>query len=717
MRGRSVGRGFGVRSHARSARRRRRVRRGSLAVEAIVSLLWGKNTDVLRHYVAHRRRLVLMPAGFAGSDAASARPIQEAGGAVQVLEMLLPEGRIDEIRADAGRRAATVAHVVEQQQWPAFSAQLECEAERIRGLLTRKLEERLLPELVLVEALEVARRQHAIELVVVNEDVTSLGKTAALWARAHEIPVVHLAHSEILGELYTVHREFHADAMLAFGARGTEPYRDLGIEEQRLPVVGNPAWDRYEAFVAQRATVRREVYRHYGLNEQAPLVLFGTTWSARLSAQDICDLYERTVRAFLKAVRIIRDAGIGANVVIKDRPANAAFGKAALDAIAAETGIAPDAYRYATADTEALIVASDVVVSMDSNLSIEAMIAGVPALNYWDDRSWTLGPFFGADDGIVQATDSDLAAAVAGILTNPGFKEGVLAGMRAQRTRYDAGSGAAARVAETLARYARLPEQAHPDGQPAYPWQLLSMEQGTELHAGYIDQPRSELFPLFGHAPRCVLDVGCFTGATGAAIKQRYPGARVLGIELNHAAAQVAAGRIDRVFERKLEDLDFKAEGILPGSIDTVVLADVLEHLYDPWAAMLSLRPWLAPDAQVVASIPNTRNLLLLLGLAQGQWRYEPAGLLDVTHIRFFTKAEIVRFFHETGYEVTKMTAAPDVRLASVVGPPAGAAADVDLGKIVLKGVTHDELEELKTLQFLVLASPNGRAGNTNAEA
>lgn len=684
-------------------------------MEAIVSLLWGKNTGVLRHYVARRRRLVLTPTGFAGTDAASARDIQDAGGSVQVLEMLLPEGRIDEIRSDAASRAHAVAQAVATEQWPEFCGATACGAERVRGVLTNRLAERLLPELVLVEALEVARRTHAIELVIVNEDVTSLGKTAALWARAHNVPVVHLAHSEILGELYTVHREFHADAMLALGPRGTEPYRDLGIEERRLPVVGNPAWDQYDALVAQRALVRREVYRHFGLSEQVPLVLFGTTWSARLSAHDVPDLYERTVRAFLTAVRTIKAAGVELNVVIKDRPANAAFGKSVLDALAVEMGIGAGSFRYATGDTEALIVASDVVVSADSNLTVEAMIADVPALNYWDERSWTLGPFFGAEDGVVQTTASDLAAAIAGVITNPGFRNAVLAGMRTQRQRYYPGGGAAARAAETLTRYARLPEKASSNGQPAYPWQLLSMEHGTELHEGYIDQPRSELFPLFDHPPRRVLDVGCFTGATGQAIKQQYPGVQVLGIELNHAAAHVAAGRIDRVFERKIEELDFIAEGIQPGSIDTVILADVLEHIYDPWDMMLRLRPWLTADAQIVASIPNSRNLLLILDLVGGRWRYEPAGLLDVTHIRFFTKQEIVRFFHETGFEVTKMASAPDVRLNSVVGP-AGTATDIDLGKMVLKGVSPEELMELKTLQFLVLAHPNGRTDGSRME-
>ncbi|TAM76079.1 methyltransferase domain-containing protein [bacterium] len=716
MRRRVTGSGPRVRAYTRAARRGWRVRRGRVAVEAIVSLLWGKNTEVLRHYLARRRRIVLAPAGFAGTDAASARAVQEAGGAVQVLEHLVPEGRLDEIRADAARRAHTVAQAVESERWPEFCGVTACSVERVREVLTQRLADKLLPELVLVEALEVARRMHAIELVVVNEDVTSVGKTAALWARARKIPVVHLAHSEILGELYTVHREFHADAMVAFGPRGTEPYRDFGIEEQRLPAIGNPAWDRYDALIAQRAALRSEVFRQLGLSERAPLVLFGTTWSARLSAHDVPDLYERSTRAFLMAVRIVRAAGIELNVVVKDRPANASFGRPLLDRLAGETGIGTDAYRYATNETEALIVASDVVVSADSNLSIEAMIANIPALNLWDERSWTLGPCFSADDGIVQTTSSDLAAAIAGVITNPGFRNALLAGMSARRSRYYVGGGAALRVAEALIGYARAPEPAPSSSAPIYPWQLLSMEQGNDLHEGYIDQPRSELFALFEHQPRCVLDVGCFTGATGQAIKQRYRGAQVLGIELNHAAAQVAAERIDRVFERKIEELDFIAEGIQPGSIDTVILADVLEHIYDPWAMMLQLRPWLTEDAQIVASIPNSRNLLLIMDLVGGRWRYEPAGLLDVTHIRFFTKDEIVRFFYETGFNVAKMASAPDVRLNSVVGP-AGAATDIDLGKMVLKGVSPEELVELKTLQFLVLAHPNGRTDGSRMEA
>jgi 2-polyprenyl-3-methyl-5-hydroxy-6-metoxy-1,4-benzoquinol methylase len=240
-----------------------------------------------------------------------------------------------------------------------------------------------------------------------------------------------------------------------------------------------------------------------------------------------------------------------------------------------------------------------------------------------------------------------------------------------------------------------------------YPWQtLLDVENVNSSE--YHDSARTQLFSLFQHAPRRMLDIGCGNGATGAAVKEIHIAAHVIGIEINRAAAEVARTRIDQVIQGKFEDVDFRKAGIEPGSIDTVVLADVLEHMYNPWGALIALRPYLSQDAQVIASIPNIRNLVVLGELAAGNWRYEEWGLLDITHIRFFTLKEIRRLFEETGYSITEIRYSIDCRLSEYHERyQHEKIIDIESGNLVLKGITPEQLTEMCSAQIYVNAKPN----------
>jgi len=230
-------------------------------------------------------------------------------------------------------------------------------------------------------------------------------------------------------------------------------------------------------------------------------------------------------------------------------------------------------------------------------------------------------------------------------------------------------------------------------------WELLSTarEPGQD---GYFEHVRVELLNLFAASPRHFVDVGCGTGLTGLEAKRRFPEAIVDGFEYSAAAAAIAATRLDHVHHGNVEQMDFAALGYAPESIDGLLLADVLEHLYDPWNFLVRIRPFVAPQAQIVASIPNARNLVLLNELAAGNFTYEAAGLLDVTHIRFFTKNEILKMFAETGYEVQDMQACYDVRiprLAPIVGK-----TNIDLSAVTLRDVDQDQMVELTAIQFYV---------------
>ena len=176
----------------------------------------------------------------------------------------------------------------------------------------------------------------------------------------------------------------------------------------------------------------------------------------------------------------------------------------------------------------------------------------------------------------------------------------------------------------------------------------------TDFDPQYHQNPRVEIASFLNEAPGVVLDVGCGGGATGRLIKEKFPGTRVIGIELNPHAAQYARQFLDDVVCASIDDVEL-ARHVGEVTIGTVLLLDVLEHLYDPWRALTRIRSWIAPGTRVLASVPNIRNLASLDELAAGRWEYGPHGVLDITHVRFFTRATLRLLFEQTGYDVTHM--------------------------------------------------------------
>ena len=239
---------------------------------------------------------------------------------------------------------------------------------------------------------------------------------------------------------------------------------------------------------------------------------------------------------------------------------------------------------------------------------------------------------------------------------------------------------------------------------PQFVWRMLSTPSGTHLEFLDRDYVPVLLLDLITAEPRRVLDVGCYCGATGESIKQRWPGAKVTGIEPLTEAAREAGKRIDRVINKTVEAA-FEDAGFAPGSFDAILFADVLEHLYNPWAALERARDLLADDGFVFASIPNVRNLGLIEKLVNGHWTYEGSGLLDITHIRFFTLAEAHDLFAQTGFRVVQVSHGVDPALAPLWNVETeNDAADVQLGTLVIKAVSRADRQELATRRFYIKA-------------
>jgi SAM-dependent methyltransferase len=173
--------------------------------------------------------------------------------------------------------------------------------------------------------------------------------------------------------------------------------------------------------------------------------------------------------------------------------------------------------------------------------------------------------------------------------------------------------------------------------------------------ARYLEEVNYELARVLGR-PRTVLDVGCGAGQNGALARER--GARVTGIEGWAPSAAKARERLDEVVEADIERDDATA-GLGDRTFEALVFGDVLEHTRDPGAVLARFLPFLEEGGRVLISLPNVAAWPVRLGLLAGHFEYEQTGILDATHLRFFTRASAIELVEKAGLEVLHVGSNP----------------------------------------------------------
>jgi SAM-dependent methyltransferase len=163
----------------------------------------------------------------------------------------------------------------------------------------------------------------------------------------------------------------------------------------------------------------------------------------------------------------------------------------------------------------------------------------------------------------------------------------------------------------------------------------------------YYDGFNERLFAAVpAHAKR-VLEVGCARGRLGHELKLQDPSRYVAGVEQDPIAAQAAGERLDDVF---VLDVQTDIPPIETGSLDCLLLGDVLEHLLDPEDVLRRYRDLLANDGVVLVSVPNIQHFSVVKSLLRGDFMYQPSGLLDGTHLRFFTYMSFAKLMLDAGF-------------------------------------------------------------------
>jgi len=184
-----------------------------------------------------------------------------------------------------------------------------------------------------------------------------------------------------------------------------------------------------------------------------------------------------------------------------------------------------------------------------------------------------------------------------------------------------------------------------------------------------------------------VIEFGCGSGNFSATLKKYMPHAKFTGVELMTKESQQAEKVLDHVYNTNIDNgLEFLANN----KYDCAIFLDVLEHLKDPWTILENLHNHLEDGAKVVASIPNMRHLDVMKDLLiKGRFNYVEDGIMDRTHLRFFTQKTMVDLFTNSGYSVNQIK---------------GISGDMPWKFGLLNSILMNKLNDMQFIQFGIIA-------------
>jgi 2-polyprenyl-3-methyl-5-hydroxy-6-metoxy-1,4-benzoquinol methylase len=214
------------------------------------------------------------------------------------------------------------------------------------------------------------------------------------------------------------------------------------------------------------------------------------------------------------------------------------------------------------------------------------------------------------------------------------------------------------------------------------------IQKFNAVSSDYYAQSRKEMLPYMPAQVKRLLDLGCNKGAFGFLIKSML-GSEVWGIELNKDFAEIAQKQLNKVI---IGDINVVIGDLPDHYFDCISCNDILEHLVDPYSVLTSLKSKLTPGGVIVCSIPNVRywdnlkNLLL-----RKQWKYMDHGILDQTHLRFFTELSIRDMFDSLGFDIVRIEGITPSRSRNLK---------------LFNFLTGGALEDAKYLQFACVIAP-----------
>ena len=197
----------------------------------------------------------------------------------------------------------------------------------------------------------------------------------------------------------------------------------------------------------------------------------------------------------------------------------------------------------------------------------------------------------------------------------------------------------------------------------------------SEKPSQYFSGARSSLVEQLPEAPSAVfLEIGCGSGGTGALALATGKCRWYYGIEIEPTAGARAAEQLTEVLIGNVETMELSYS---EASFDVIIISEVLEHLVDPWAVVSRIFKLLKPTGVLIATSPNVSHWRVISGLLRGRFDYCEMGVMDRTHLRWFTPATFREMFVDAGFVVDRVGPSGGFgKLSSVLNRVTGGAID-----------------------------------------
>ena len=168
------------------------------------------------------------------------------------------------------------------------------------------------------------------------------------------------------------------------------------------------------------------------------------------------------------------------------------------------------------------------------------------------------------------------------------------------------------------------------------------------------DEFNQNIFDLLRDDALKILEIGTGSGAMANAYKMKNSSVKYIGVEIFPEYKTLSERYCDKVY---LEDFESPSKALIDETYDAdfIIFADVLEHMINPWKVLQLLASRIPDHCRVIASIPNIQHWSIQMRLMSGDFRYADSGLLDRTHLRFFTRKTILTLFLENGFSINQI--------------------------------------------------------------
>ena len=205
----------------------------------------------------------------------------------------------------------------------------------------------------------------------------------------------------------------------------------------------------------------------------------------------------------------------------------------------------------------------------------------------------------------------------------------------------------------------------------------------------YYFSERKELISFIPSGIRKTLDVGCASGTFSEQLKKNF-NTESWGIEMVEEYAIMAKDKLDHSLHGSFDDV---YHNLPENYFDCIFFNDVLEHMIYPEDCLKKIKKNLQPGKTIIASIPNIRYINILKNLLfKRDWKYEDSGIMDRTHLRFFTKKSILRMFEDCGYKIQYIRGIRSVSPYCLTS--------------IINLLLFNSLDDVKHQQFVVVATP-----------